>query len=384
MRRVIITFGLLAVVVQSAWAVESGTNSEDVALVNGHSIARDAFVRHLITDHGQAVLRQMVAVALVEQEARRLGISVDAEVADRYINQLLRERVAAREALKKRFFERAIAEIRQRRGDGRVGSVLKSLKGQSLEDLDKILRRHDLGAIADDFIDKGYTIENVDATMKSSVGTAVLRAEARKGLLLRQILKEQLQVSDQEMQQYYRLPQVYPRYNEPTLYAVHQIVVANRGDADAVYSKLRESTSEGSRKLANTFTRLVDDFSVSAGKETKGAPGGNRRKATGFLGYVTETDLPLELRLAVRNSERGDILPPIPVRDFRRQRFWFIVWVRDVKKGKKAGLDWTRVPLDVKEELHTDLVGMKLGEEGVKYVEQLHRKAEIKILVKFD
>jgi foldase protein PrsA len=55
-----------------------------VATVNGQPITQDALVQRLLSSHGKSTLEVMINRALVDQEAKRLGVSVtDAEVDTR-------------------------------------------------------------------------------------------------------------------------------------------------------------------------------------------------------------------------------------------------------------------------------------------------------------
>lgn len=169
---------------------------EVIAVVDGEPIKRDDFVARLICDHGDEVLRSMITLVLIEQEAKKRGITVtDKDVLERF-NEL---------------FE----------------------------------------ALA-----KGDTERLVRAGLPASVTPMMLWAEAKKCLLLERMLKGEIRIDEADIRKRWYAPHVQRRYNPPPMYDVREIGVYTAEEANAIWSELLRA-QKTRRDLTKVFSELA-------------------------------------------------------------------------------------------------------------------------------
>ncbi|MFA4028620.1 MAG: hypothetical protein GDYSWBUE_000636 [Candidatus Fervidibacterota bacterium] len=169
---------------------------EVIALVGGEPLKREDFIARLICDHGDEVLRSMITLMLIEQEAKRRGVSItDKDVLGRF-NELF-------EALE--------------RGD-----------------VERLTR----------------------AGLPASVTPMMLWAEAKKCLLLERMLRGEIRIDEADIRKRWYSPHVQRRYNPPPMYEVREIGVYTAEEANAIWNELMRA-QKARRDLTKVFSELA-------------------------------------------------------------------------------------------------------------------------------
>ncbi|MCS7254720.1 MAG: peptidylprolyl isomerase [Armatimonadota bacterium] len=185
---------------------------EIIATVDGEPIKREDFVARLICDHGNEVLRSMITLKLIEQEAKRRGISVtDREVLERF-NTLF-------EAL-----------------------------------------------------EKGDTERLVRAGLPVSITPMMLWAEAKKFLLLERLLKGEIRIDEADIRKRWYTPHIQRRYNPPPMYEVREIGVYTAEEANNLWGELIRA-QKARRDLTKVFSELAAKHSKLPTARLQGSRG---------------------------------------------------------------------------------------------------------------
>lgn len=183
-----------------------------VATVDGEPVKRDDFVARLICDHGNEVLRSIMTLMLVEQEAKRRGVMVsDREVLERF-NSLF-------EAFEKR-------------------------------ETEKLVR----------------------AGLPPSISPMTLWAEAKKYLLLEKMLRNEIRIDEAEIRKRWYNPQVYKRFNPDPEYDVREIGVYTAEEANAIWEELLRA-QRARRDLTKVFSELAAKHSKLPTAKIQGSRG---------------------------------------------------------------------------------------------------------------
>lgn len=183
-----------------------------VAVVNGEPISRDVFIQRLIADHGIQVLRNLISLTLVEQEAKKRGITVSDQ------------------EIKRRF-----------------------------EPLFKA-------------VEKGETEKLARAGLPPDVSEMMLWAEAKKFVLLEKMFRDEVHITEADMRKYYHRPDVYGRFNPEPTYDVREIGVYSVQRAQLIWAELRRAAQKP-RTLMKVFRQLATKYSKLPTAKVKGMEG---------------------------------------------------------------------------------------------------------------
>lgn len=185
---------------------------EAVAVVNGEPISRDVFVQRLIADYGIQVLRNLISLTLVEQEAKKRGITVsDQEI--------------------KRRFE----------------PLFKAIEKKETEKLARV-------------------------GLPPNVSKMMLWAEAKKFVLLEKMFRDEVHVTDADLRKYYHRPDVYRRFNPEPTYDVREIGVYSMQRAQLIWAELKRAAQKP-RSLIKVFRELALKYSKLPTAKVKGMEG---------------------------------------------------------------------------------------------------------------
>jgi foldase protein PrsA len=110
------------------------------------------------------------------------------------------------------------------------------------------------------------------------------------------VLAPQIEVSEQEMMDYYEVHQ--SEFHKPVQYRIQQITVNTETEGDDVIQNLQQGAD-----FAWIAKKMSQDDTSDLG---------------GMLGWVTENKLPVEARQVVRALEIGEVSPLVKIRDFYR------------------------------------------------------------------
>lgn len=256
---------LLLLVVSWSWYQNAG-QFKPAAIVGDKTISDAEWVTMIKQKFGQQVLEDMINREVVFQEAKRQGISMDPQV-----------------------LEKELAEIKQSYGTETDEEFARALLRQA-----------------------GTTVE-------------ALKEELTYQYLLRELATQEIEVSDEQVQQVYNdNPE---RYFQPLQLRLWQIVVASREEAEQVQTELRE----GANFQTLAKERSIDEVTASTG---------------GDLGWITPhtSDMPDEVVEELVKLAKGKTSPPLPV-----GKNYTIFHVHDRREEKQFTFD------EVKEELRRQI-----------------------------
>jgi len=169
-------------------------------------------------------------------------------------------------------------------------------------------------------------------------------------ILLKKLLKKRIQVKEEEMKDFFKRNR--EKFQHPELVKVRRVVVRTEEEAKEILKELQEGKD---------FSEVA--FHKSIDPET--------RSQGGDMGYVPVERLWPELEEMVITMKKGEISPVIPT------RFGFaIIKLEDRKPAEK------RTYSEVREEIREKLLEEKVAKEKNKFINELWRKADIKIYLK--
>jgi len=202
---------LLCATCSFAQTTEKEELSPDVvAIVNGEKITRKELADELIATFGRAALDNLIMRKLVEQEARKRGITVSDEEVEKALDE----------------------EVKR--------GIEQYIKAYNLGDMEGFARYVE---------ERGGTVEEAKRQFREK-----LRAGVRATVLADKILRQMVTVSPEEVREEYE-----KRYG--TQIIARQIVLPTRRDAEEVLEKL---------KAGADFALLAREYSIDVATRAKG------------------------------------------------------------------------------------------------------------------
>ena len=273
---------LLATVVG---AVVVNQRSEVVATVNGEKITKQELYDAFVANGGASILEQLISERLIAQEAAKLGIEVtDAEVQQE-IDRLIEENYYGM----KEYYEQALAQY-------------------------------------------GITEE-------------LLKDNIRTDLQLSAIVRSKIEVSEAEVEEYFRENQ--DDFNIPEEIDVRHILVATEEEAEEVLALLR---------AGEDFAELAKEHSHDPGSADKG----------GALGFNGRGSFVKEFEDAAFALPVGEYSEPV-----KTEHGYHIIEVLERKEAKEVEF------ADVKEQVKEALIEEKVRERLQEEYNQLYDAAKI-------
>lgn len=264
----------------------NNNESEVVAAVNGEEITKDELYDAMFTNGGREVLERLISNRLILQEAKELEISVDEEDIDAEIGKVIKENFYGAED----YFYQALEQY-------------------------------------------GLTEE-------------ALRKDLEIELLFRKIVREQIEITDEEVREYYTENQYL--FNTPEQVEARHILVETLEEAEDVVQLLDEGQD---------FSELAKEHSIDTVSAEQG----------GNLGFFQRGEMVAEFEEAAFNLAIGSRSAPVEtVHGFH------IIEVLDRREAHEATFD--EVKEAAEEKLLEELVYEKMEEQ----INLLREKADIK------
>ncbi len=266
--------------------VNNNNDSEVIAAVNGEEITKDELYDAMFTSGGREILERLITNRLILQEAKALEISINEEDLDAEIGKVIRENFYGAED----YFYQALEQY-------------------------------------------GLTEE-------------ALRKDLEIDLLLRKIIRNEVEITDEDVREYYTENQYL--FNSPEQVEARHILVETLEEAEEVIQLL-----DGGQD----FSELAEERSidtVSAGQ------GGN-------LGFFQRGEMVAEFEEVAFDLAIGSRGDPVET-----QHGFHIIEVLDRKEAHEASFD--EVKETAEEKLLEELVYEKMEEQ----INLLREKAEIK------
>lgn len=259
---------LLVVAIGALIAVLLGQGDPAVATVNGEKIAKSELYEAMYNQVGKSVLDDLITRRLIAQEAKKLGLTVTEADIDEEIQRIIDENFMGME-----------------------------------DQFEQLLEQY------------GLTMESV-------------RNDARVNLMARKIAETQLEISDEELKEYFADNQ--EKFNIPAEVKARHILVKTEEEALEVIDLLNGGAD---------FAELAKERSEDPGSKDQG----------GELGFFKPGEMQQEFEDAAFSMEIGEISEPV--------ESWYgfhVIEVLEKKSGREVTFD------EVKDQVYEEMAEEKI------------------------
>ncbi len=259
---------LLVVAIGALIAVLLGQGDPAVATVNGEKIAKSELYEAMYNQVGKSVLDDLITRRLIAQEAKKLGLTVTEADIDEEIQRIIDENFMGME-----------------------------------DQFEQLLEQY------------GLTMESV-------------RNDARVKLMARKIAETQLEISDEELKEYFADNQ--EKFNIPAEVKARHILVKTEEEALEVIDLLNGGAD---------FAELAKERSEDPGSKDQG----------GELGFFKPGEMQQEFEDAAFSMEIGEISEPV--------ESWYgfhVIEVLEKKSGREVTFD------EVKDQVYEEMAEEKI------------------------
>ncbi|NLZ38806.1 MAG: foldase [Firmicutes bacterium] len=262
-------------VITAAAAIVINQRSEVVAIVNGEKITKDQLYEAFLANGGNTVLEQLISDRIIQQEAAKLGLKVTNTEVEAEIEKLIQENYYGNEE----YYQQVLTQY-------------------------------------------GIT----EDALKNSIRTE---------LLLTAIVRNKIEVTDQEVEDYFRENQ--EDFNIPEKINVRHILVESEEEAKEILTLLNEGED---------FAELAKEHSLDPGSAAEG----------GALGFVGRGQFVQEFEDAAFALEVGQYSKPV-----KSEYGYHIIEVLERQEAREV--EFSEVAEDVKKTLIEEKVKEKIVEE---------------------
>ena len=273
---------LVIVILGAALAVYFSQRDQVFATVNGEKISKNELFDAMYAQNGEAVLDDLIMRLLIKQEGRRLGLIVTNEEIEKIITE--------------------------------------NFPGGE-EELNSALQYY------------GLTMD-------------AFREETALNLLLRKIAHSQIEIGEEEAEEYYEANK--ERFAIPTEVEARHILVETEEEANALIAQLEDGAD---------FAELAKEHSLDTANKDSG----------GNLGYFTKNDMVAEFSAAAFDLAVGERSQPV-----KTSYGYHIIEVLNRKEGRERSYD------EVKDEVREALLEEKTYEFTSELLVKLRAEAKIK------
>ena len=265
----------LLLVITVAAAVVVNQRGEVVAIVNGEKITKDQLYEAFLANGGSTVLEQLVSDRIIKQEAAKLGVKVTDEEVETQIEKLIAENYYGIEE----YYQQALAQY--------------------------------------------------------GISEEALKDSIRTELLLTGIVRSKIEVTDKEVEEYFRENQ--EDFNIPEKIDVRHILVESEEEANEILELLNKGED---------FAELAKERSLDPGSASEG----------GALGFVGRGHFVQEFEDAAFALAVGKYSEPV-----KTQHGYHIIEVLDRQEARKV--EFSEVAEEVEQALIEKKVNEKIEEE---------------------